>query len=163
MARSLDRATDESSSARRVSSNGSEAARLTTHPTDDSLLVARPTSARLIRRPSLSPRSLSPASLLSRWKRFQLLSRRPFFARDTSSCPIKSRRTFNELNRSLVRVLAADGPLSATSAVPRQYKPHDQVSSVLICCPVSRRQSLLGCPRQHSIPLSDPNKAPSER
>ena len=48
VARSLDRATDESSSARRVSSNGSEAARLTTHQTDDPLLVAR-----LIRRPQL--------------------------------------------------------------------------------------------------------------
>ena len=41
VARSLDRATDESSSARRVSSNGNFVARLVSHPTDDPLLVAR--------------------------------------------------------------------------------------------------------------------------
>ena len=93
VARSLDRATDESSSARRVSSNGSEAARLTTHSTDDPLLVARPTL----------PMSLSPASLLSRWKRFQSLSRRPFFARLHATRPFKNRRTFDSFWQLIVR------------------------------------------------------------
>ena len=93
VARSLDRATDESSSARRVSSNGSEAARLTTHPTDDPLLVAR----------STLPMSLSPASLQSLWKRFQTLSRRPFFARGTLTRPFKNRRTFDSFWQAIVR------------------------------------------------------------
>ena len=93
VARSLDRATDESSSARRVSSNGSFAARLTTHPTDDPLLVARPTL----------PMSWTPASLLSRWKRFQSLSRRPFFARLHATRPFKSRRTFDSFWQLIVR------------------------------------------------------------
>ena len=84
VARSLDRATDESSSARRVSSNGSEAACLTTHPTDDPLLVARLTL----------PMSLSPASLLSR---------RPLFARDTLTRPFKSWRTFDNFWQLIVR------------------------------------------------------------
>jgi hypothetical protein len=140
VARSLDRATDESSSARRVSSNGSEAACLTTHPTDDPLLVARLTSARLIRRPSSSPRSLSPASLHGPCKRLHsigrpadspVMSRRPVFAPDTLTRPFKSWRTFNALNRSCVRVLVADGPLSATSAAPQHHKPHDQVDRYL--------------------------------
>ena len=60
VARSLDRATDESSSARRVSSNGSEAARLTTHPTDDPLLVASPTLTMSLSPPANHP-CLSPA------------------------------------------------------------------------------------------------------
>lgn len=79
------------------------------------------------------------------------MSRRPFFARDTSSCPIKSWRTFNELNRSLVRVLAADGPLSATSAVPRQHKPHDQA----LHSPLRPEQSTIGAViRTRSAPAS---------
>ena len=159
VARSLDRATDESSSARRVSFNGSEAARLTTYPTDDPLLVARPTL----------PMSWTPASLLSRWKRFQSLSRRPFFARDTNTRPFKSRRTFNALNRVAVRVSLADPRLTPLQPHPWQHKPHDQATSVLIYDPVSplpstpSQQRAQPQPRQHSIPDSIPNKTPSEQ
>ena len=61
-----------------------------------------------------------------------LLSRRPFFARDTLTRPFKSRRTFNALNKSSVRVLIAGSPLSATPASPRQRKPHDWVRRSLL-------------------------------
>ena len=59
------------------------------------------------------------------------MSRRPVFAPDTLTRPFKSWRTFNALNRSRVRVLVADGPLSATSAAPQHHKPHDQVDRYL--------------------------------
>lgn len=169
VARSLDRATDESSSARRVSSNGSEAARLTTHPTDDPLLVARPTSARLIRRPSLSPRGLSPASLLSRWKRFQVLSRSPSVIPAESSAILRppshhpsfqepanvqrvkqSRRSCSDRRRLLPNSTPASPPTAQTArSAPRHPFPAHHVHLLR--------------PRQHSIPQSNPNEAPSEQ
>ena len=85
--------------------------------------------------------SLSPASLLSRWKRFQLQSRRPFFTPDTSTRPLKSRRTFNALNGVAVRVSPEDLLLAPLQPHLWQHKPHDQVTSVLICGPASHLPS----------------------
>ena len=47
-----------------------------------------------------------------------MLSRRPFFARETRTRPFKSRRTFNELNRAAVRILVSGVPPNSTPASP---------------------------------------------
>ena len=47
-----------------------------------------------------------------------MLSRRPFFARETRTRPFKSRRTFNELNRAAVRILVSGVSPNSTPASP---------------------------------------------
>ena len=96
-------------------------------------------------------------------------SRRSFFTRDTLTRPFKSRRTFNALNRSRVRVLVAEGPLSATSAASRQHKAHDWVDRYLfvpqrVATSASNgRRVQLARSLQHSILHSNPNEAPSKQ
>ena len=98
-----------------------------------------------------------------------MLSRRSFFTRDTLTRPFKSRRTFNALNRSRVRVLVAEGPLSATSAASRQHKAHDWVDRYLfvpqrVATSASNgRRVQLARSLQHSILHSNPNEAPSKQ
>ena len=93
------------------------------------------------------------------------MSRRPVFAHDTLARSFKSRRTFNASNRVAVRVLVADGPLSATSAAGWSSQAARSGGSVLICAPVSRRQAVstehfvrLIRPGSTLLPQSDTNE-----
>lgn len=98
--------------------------------------------------------SLSPASLQSRWMRLQFVTAESSaILRPPSRHPSPmSRRTFNALNRSRVRVSPAESPPNSTPAAPRQHKPHDQAASVLICVPASRHRAFSTDRRTHCRP-----------
>ena len=98
--------------------------------------------------------SLSPASLQSRWKRLQFVTAESSaILRPPSRHPSPmSRRTFNALNGSRVRVSPAESPPNSTPATSRQHKPHDQLLDTHIPVQLVKLLSSLHPTTTHSTP-----------
>ena len=113
--------------------------------------------------------SLSPASLLSRWKRFQVLSRSPSVIPAESSAILRppSHHPFSQEPANVQRVKQCRRSCLASRSSSWRHPrliPSSTSRTISTSAHTSPVTPLSCCrPRQHSIPASNPNDKPSEQ